>query len=141
MEQFQSNDRVGLNYYHYRKVVAKLNHALSIAYEMFVAKGGVLLPTQSFTLRRDILRHSFASYSIHTIGIPATTLITRHSLQIMQTHYIGAATKEEADMYFGDVDVSEYLTYIAERMDTTIPTCNEYKHKDIRPKRLITHKE
>ena len=141
LEQFQSNDRVGLNYYHYRKVVAKLNHALSIAYEMFVAKGGVLLPTQSFTLRRDILRHSFASYSIHTIGIPATTLITRHSLQIMQTHYIGAATKEEADMYFGDVDVSEYLTYIAERMDTTIPTCNEYKHKDIRPKRLITHKD
>ena len=141
IDQYQSNERVGVRYYYYKRTIQLLNKMLTIAYELFRKKGEVLLGTQSFTISRDILRHSFASYAIHTIGIPATALITRHSLQIMQSHYLGVATKEHADLYFNGCDVSDYIEYIRNKMDISIPPYSEYKRQS-HPimKRLISRK-
>ena len=140
MQKYQSSDRIGINYYYYKKLTRHLNALLSLAYDLFIKKGGVLLPTQSFLITRDILRHSFASYAIHTIGIPATALITRHSLAIMQSHYLGVATKEDAELYFNGCEVTEYINYLKKQTDIALPTHKNYKHR-YRPimKRLLCH--
>lgn len=114
--QFTRDEYVGYMQYQFTKVKNFLNEILTIAEKEFIKAGGILYPKQSFTITRDILRHSFVSYAIHYIGLIETAKISRHSLSIMQSNYIGIATEDDAKVYFEGMDVSCYLqAIVAER--------------------------
>jgi hypothetical protein len=77
--------------------------------EEYIRRNGRIIVKQSFQITRDIFRHSFANYAIEYFGAERTAKITRHSLLIMQHHYLGIATKETAKQYFEGMDISDYM--------------------------------
>lgn len=108
-EQFASDKYVGYSTYRYKLLVDKLNAKLKVVEEEYIRRNGTIIGKQSFQVTRDIFRHSFASYAIEFFGAKRTAKITRHSILIMQQHYIGIATKETAKQYFEGMDVSDYM--------------------------------
>lgn len=108
-EQFASDKYVGYSTYRYKLLIDKLNAKLKVVEEEYIRRNGTIIGNQSFQITRDIFRHSFASYAIEYFGAERTAKITRHSLIIMQQHYIGIATKESAKQYFEGMNVSDYM--------------------------------
>ena len=112
IQTFTSDTCLGISKYKLKKLYTQINDKLKVAEAKYIRDGGTLLGNQSFTLTRDILRHSFATYAVLYLGLEATVMITRHSFDIMRKHYIGIATKQQAMDYFNGMDISEYMLEI-----------------------------